>query len=685
MPRPPVTAPLAADAGAAPSVHELRLRAASTIAGLAVTALGVSMLFAWGFGLEEMKSLYFGGAPMKANAALSFSLLGASIALASAEGRGASGTRARILRPLGHALAIGAALIGAAAILEYATGVDLGLNELLFQDHPGAFQTSAPGRPALLAAIGFACAGTALVLVRFRGALSASRGLALLTLALGVLATSGYIFGASGLYTLARQTAAPLNTAVGLSVVGAGIFLLRPREGATAIFLSPDAGGDLARSLLLPAMLAPIVLATLIQAGVRAGIFDLAYGGAIRNVALVAILGAIVWWSARSVDARDAERRRAAELLADREAQLRQLFENMASGFAYHRVIFDGDRPVDYVFLEVNAAFERLTGLRRGDVVGRRVSEVLPEVQRSGLVDTYGGVARSGNPIRFEQRSGPLGRWYAISAYSPAPGHFATVFDDVTEARQHEEEVRRLNADLARRASELAAANAELEAFSYSVSHDLRSPLRSIDGFGQALVEDCAAVLPPAGKDYVRRIRAATQRMGHLIDDLLQLSRVTRADFRRVRVDLTAIAREIGAELARSEPHREVTLRVADGLVVEGDPPLLRAALQNLLENAWKFTSRKPHATIEVGGGRRDGRIEVFVADDGAGFDMAYTRKLFGAFQRLHSTTEFAGSGIGLATVQRIVRRHGGDVSAEGAVGKGARFTLTLPAPGDAT
>jgi signal transduction histidine kinase len=248
--------------------------------------------------------------------------------------------------------------------------------------------------------------------------------------------------------------------------------------------------------------------------------------------------------------------------------------------------------------------------------------------------------------------------------------------------REREREIERLNAALEQRAVELAAANRELEAFSYSVSHDLRSPLRSIDGFGQALVEDCAGVLPPVGVSHVGRIRAATQRMGRLIDDLLQLARVTRTELRHEPVNLSALAREIAAELGAGAPERKVTFEIEDGLAARGDPTLLRVLLDNLLGNAFKFTSRRSSARIQFGRTLRDDRPAFFVRDDGAGFDMAYAKQLFGAFQRLHGAAEFTGTGIGLATAQRIVRRHGGEIWAEGAVDQGATLTFSLPAEG---
>jgi PAS domain S-box-containing protein len=249
---------------------------------------------------------------------------------------------------------------------------------------------------------------------------------------------------------------------------------------------------------------------------------------------------------------------------------------------------------------------------------------------------------------------------------------------DITDRREAEARIKALNEDLERRVSELAALNRELEAFSYSVSHDLRAPLRSIDGFSQALLEEYAGAIDEPGQDYLRRVRAATQRMGDLIDDLLNLSRVTRRELRYERVDLSEMARTIAGQLQRTDPARRVDFTIADGLVVRGDPHLLRVALENLLGNAWKFTTKQPAPRVEFGVRERDGQRVYFVRDNGVGFDMAYSGKLFGAFQRLHRNSEFPGTGIGLATVQRIVTRHGGRVWAEAEAGNGATFHFTL-------
>ncbi len=264
--------------------------------------------------------------------------------------------------------------------------------------------------------------------------------------------------------------------------------------------------------------------------------------------------------------------------------------------------------------------------------------------------------------------------------------------------RQSEEENRRVTERLLRKELEAAEAraerelaetraslledvyqkNQELEAFSYSVSHDLRAPLRSIGGFSQALLEDYAPLLDARGQDYLRRVMAASARMGELIDDMLMLARVARAELRRERVDLSALARVVAKDLQTSGPERQVRFEIPDGIVADADPALARIALDNLIGNAWKFTARRAAAVIEIGVRHGATPATFFVRDDGVGFDMKYAAKLFGAFQRLHAQDAFPGTGIGLATVQRIVHRHGGRVWAESATDAGATFFFTL-------
>jgi PAS domain S-box-containing protein len=256
--------------------------------------------------------------------------------------------------------------------------------------------------------------------------------------------------------------------------------------------------------------------------------------------------------------------------------------------------------------------------------------------------------------------------------------YFTSLLRDITERKHVEQQISALNESLLRRNNELEILNDELEAFSYSVSHDLRAPLRAIDGFSRILLDEHDAALDATGRDYLARVRRATQRMGALIDELLRLSRVSRAELVFDEVDMTELAREVTEVLCQRHPERNVRFDVAPDMKVEADPRLLRVAVENLLDNAWKFTSEREQAQIEFGAQQQDTETVYFVRDNGAGFDMAYADKLFLAFQRLHDATEFQGTGIGLATVQRIIHKHGGRLWAEGSVGDGATFYFTF-------
>jgi len=262
-------------------------------------------------------------------------------------------------------------------------------------------------------------------------------------------------------------------------------------------------------------------------------------------------------------------------------------------------------------------------------------------------------------------------------------GAISKDLDRARAARQQAEaKIRALNRELEgrvrERTAQLEAANRELEAFSYSVSHDLRAPLRGIDGWTLAFLEDYAQGLDEQGRTYLERVRTETQHMGQLIDDMLSLSRVGRAEMQREPVDLTALAWEIIGRLRETGPERRVEFAIQEGLTAVGDPQLLEIALSNLLDNAWKFTGKRSGGLIEFGRVFQEGQPVFFVRDNGAGFDPAYADKLFGAFQRLHKASEFPGTGIGLATVQRILHRHGGRIWAKAAADRGATFFFTL-------
>ncbi|HWG23340.1 sensor histidine kinase [Actinospica sp.] len=350
-------------------------------------------------------------------------------------------------------------------------------------------------------------------------------------------------------------------------------------------------------------------------------------------------------------------------------------------------------RDADGRYLLVNSRFEQLFGVKREEIVGMTDFDIFPpEVAADFRANDLKALA-SGGAIQAEetapQSDGP--HTYITVKYpitDPSGRHYAIcgISTDITDLKRVEEEARSLNTGLEtrvrERTAELEASTRELDAFAYSVSHDLRAPLRAVAGFSELLLEDYGRGLDPTGRDYLGRVVAATSRMSRLIDDLLTLSRATRAELSWRPVDLTAIAQRILTDLraADTDPDRPMELIVEDGLRATGDPALLELVLQNLISNAWKFTAKQDKALIHVGAERLpDGACSFFVRDSGAGFDMRYADKLFVPFQRLHSNEDFAGSGIGLAIVGRIINRHGGRIWAEGHPERGAVFRFVLP------
>ena len=336
----------------------------------------------------------------------------------------------------------------------------------------------------------------------------------------------------------------------------------------------------------------------------------------------------------------------------------------------------------------VNSQTEKMFGYERLEILGQSVETLVPNRFRKkhvkhregyyvehpmrpmGIGLELFGLRKNGSEFPIEISLSPLETEGGLLV--------SAAIRDVTQRKRMEADVQKLNEDLRQRAAQLEAANKELEAFSYSVSHDLRAPLRSIDGFSHVLLEDYSDQLPDEGRNYLERVRAAAQRMAILIDDLLNLSRVTRTALQPRFINLSKMVEEILQGLRENQRERAVTISIVPDLMVEADPHLMHIVLENLLSNAWKFTSKQKQTVIEFGQKPYVKERTFYVRDNGVGFNMEYADKLFGAFQRLHSVSEFPGTGVGLATVQRIISIHGGQIWAESAEGKGTTFYFTL-------
>lgn len=373
-------------------------------------------------------------------------------------------------------------------------------------------------------------------------------------------------------------------------------------------------------------------------------------------------------------------RKQAERQLRENEARFRAVAETATDAV----IIADSNGTVAYF----NHSAERMFGRSSDEVAGQPLTLLMPERYRTahreglqrylatGKAHVIGktveltGLKSDGSELPIELS---LATWLMNDAV-----YFTGLIRDVTERKQAELQIQELNQRLSLRNTELEVLNSELEAFSYSVSHDLRAPLRAIDGFSRILLDEHEAALDAAGRGYLERVRRATQNMGDLIDNLLRLSRVTRAELALEEVDITRLAHEVIDNLRQDDPDRSVQCEIATGIKATADPRLLRITMENLLGNAWKFTMRKEQARIEFGTQTNNTNVVYYVKDNGAGFDARYADKLFGPFQRLHDTTEFTGTGIGLATVKRIIQKHGGRIWAESEVEKGATFFFTL-------
>lgn len=621
------------------------------------------VLAGWATDTDVLKRVLPGLVAMNPVTALAFILTGLSLEL---HARAKAHSRAS---RWADGLALLVLVTGFSRLMSYVMDWDWSPDRWLF---PGSLDhDSFPLRNRMSpnAALCFICMACGLLLVN-RTTQRGRRPAEMFALATGfmaLLALLGYAYQVPWLYGVGTFIPMALHTAAVFLIASLGLFACRPKEGWMGVLVSRSPGGTLARRVIPVLIPALVLLGWLRLEGEKRGLFVAETGTTFYTVVTILTLSSLIWWTARSLHRADNVRRRL-------ETEMERFFT-----LSLDMLCIAG---TDGYFKRLNPAFGEILGYTDEELTSRPFIEFVHPEDRDRTTTESGEVNRGRVSGHFENRyrckDGSY-RWFWWKSHClEKEGLIYATARDVTAQKQAEAEIRQLNSALEERATQMDATNQELEAFSYSVSHDLRAPLRGISGFAQALEEHPGLKLDDTARGYLLRVRRASERMGALIDDLLKLSRLTRAEMRLESVDLSAQATSICQQLQQRMPERRVEWNVAPGMVVRGDPALMRVLLENLLENAWKFTGRREVGRIEVGqksaADPADSRPVWFVRDNGVGFDMRYAAKLFGAFQRLHSMAEFPGTGIGLATVQRVVRRHGGRVWAEAGVDAGAAF-----------
>lgn len=696
-----------------------RLEALSLGGALIAAVIGAAGLLGWMLEVASSPSLHRTLTAVKPNAALAFTLLGLALFVQRQRG-----DRAKPHVTLLLAVVVG---LGGVTLLEYFADWDAGIDELWFRDHAPLPQ--APGRMSPPTAANLVLLGvSALLALRAPGARfrAARQALALLASVSALIALLGYLYGAEALYRIGPFVSVSLPSALAVLAAGVSLLVADVSYGLGALLRSPSGAGSMMRTLLPAALLLPTLLGWVRLKGQQAGLYGTELGLSLFASSSIVCFTALLWWSAENLKRAEVETEGAAQrlraladvsrafgaLAIDYHKLLESVVDSAASligdGCLVTLLAPDGETlmnaanahrdpnlAVDYRTYLASSGINKLGGNTIAARVARTgqkelVAHIAPEAMVAQIDESLRPLVARLNvhsfivvPIRASSRL--IG---TMSLVRSRPGmayteEDATLLEDLADRAGLAIENARLYDQLERRVEErtheLAELNQELEAFGYSIAHDLRAPLRAINGFSSALLEDLGPTLDEQGKKYLGFVVENADRMAQLIDGLLELSRIQRGELQTSEVDLSALSRGILASLEASDPAHRVMSRVDDGLVARGDERLLTALLQNLIGNAWKFSRDRQGARIELGKRGSSSSPTFFVRDNGAGFDMAHAHRLFSPFQRLHSAAEYEGTGIGLATVQRIVRRHGGKVWAESSRDCGATFFFTLP------
>jgi len=642
-----------------------RFRQLSQIAAVAVTGVGVAVLFGWWRDIALLKSVLPGLVSMRVNTALTFIVLAVSLWLLQREDTDL--VRKDRAGRLGQGLALLAVVLAALTLSQYLTGWDLGIDEMFLRD---IGTVGDPGRMAPQTAVAFMLLGMALLSldVRTRNGGWPAQHVSCMAGAIGLSSLIGYTFGAS-LYQMGSLTPIAVHTGVLLMLLCLGILLSRPERGAVRILTRQGPGGDLARWLLPASVAVPFVFGWLRLLGQRAGFYDTGFGTGAFALVTILILAGLIYRSALALDRLESGRQQA-------EDELKRFFS-----ISMDKLCIAG---TDGYFKVVNPSWEKVLGYSRQELLSRPYLEFIHPEDREATQDEAAKLAAGHDLISFENRYRCRDGSYRWLHWTATPfleqGVIYAAARDVTERKQAEQQIHDLNRELGHKLEELAAVNQELEGFSYSVAHDLRAPLRHVDGFSKILLEDYGGEMKEEARRLLERVRDGAQHMGALIDELLNFSRLGRRDLQRQITGLNSLVEEARTGLRHDADGRAIEWRVSRLPYADCDPAMMKQVFSNLLSNAVKYTRPREQAVIEVGQFLSQGQTVLFVRDNGVGFDMKYASKLFGVFQRLHRPEDFEGTGVGLALVQKIVQKHGGRIWAEAALDHGATFFFTLGA-----
>ena len=634
--------------------------------------LGTLTMIGWLIGIRSLASFVPGYIPIAPGASLAFILLGGGWYLyARAPSRWF--TRIYVL-----VLVFSISLIALLNLIQFLTGANVGIEEYFTREvlaiDPEAYGAG-PMSPITAVSFLLICVATVLLLFvpRYRAGLSS--GLTSVVVSVGLVVLMGYLYGTPQLYGGGYRYVA-LPAGVMFVFLGTGLIAAAgPEHFPLRLLVGPSIRALLMRSFLLVIFVVILIDGTFHSLLLRLGLTE-ALRAAMSALIALAITSVVISQISRVVggamDRTEAERKRTEQALLKSEQLYRSLFGNMLDAFAYCKMHFDDQgRPVDFVYLEVNSAFEKLTGLE--NVIGKKVTQVIPGIKESypDLFEIYGRVALTGKPEKFEIDFKPLRAWFSISVYSMEKEYFVTVFDNITERKRAEEELKK-------RTEELARSNAELEQFVYIASHYLQEPLRTVSNFSQLLAKRYKGELDAKADQYFSFIVDGTSRMQQMIDDLLAYSQV---------IARTKPFEPTNCETAFDQALANVKMAIEEsGALVTHDPlPTVMAdasqmvqLFQNLFSNAIKFRKEKPRITVSAS--QRGNEWLFSVQDNGIGIAPEFMEYIFKMFEREHASSEYPGTGVGLAICKKIVEHHGGRIWVESEQGKGTTFYFTIPA-----